>query len=77
MLDLCDNKNAERMQKFLLTLIALVLSVVSFSQETNIAAIVDEQTREVDVIFVSKILVMLVLGVVAFLSYLKFRKTEP
>lgn len=64
------------MQKFLLTLFTLMLSLASFAQEPNIAAIVDEETREIDLIFVSKILVMLFLGIVAFLSYLKFRKTE-
>jgi hypothetical protein len=65
------------MPKFLLTLFALIFSLASFAQETNIAAIVDEKTREIDVIFVSKILVMLFLGIIAFLTYLKFRKTEP
>lgn len=65
------------MQKFLLTLTILITSLVSLGQEPNIAAIVDEETREIDVIFVSKILVMLFIGIVAFLSYLKYRKTEP
>ncbi|MCB9195324.1 MAG: hypothetical protein H6598_03785 [Flavobacteriales bacterium] len=65
------------MQRILLTLITLIFSLASFGQEPNIAAIVDEKTREIDVIFVSKILVMLFLGIIAFLSYLKFRKTEP
>lgn len=65
------------MPKFLLTLLVLISSLASFAQTPNIAAIVDEKTREIDVIFVSKILVMLFLGIVAFLSYLKFRKTDP
>ncbi|CAG5083415.1 hypothetical protein [Parvicella tangerina] len=65
------------MQRILLTLIISLFSIATFAQEPNIAAIVDEKTREVDVIFVSKILVMLFLGIIAFLSYLKFRKTEP
>lgn len=65
------------MQKYLLTLFILIISLVSFGQEPNIAAIVDEKTREIDVIFVSKILVMLFIGIIAFLTYLKFRKTEP
>lgn len=65
------------MRRFLLTLSILIISLVSFGQEPNIAAIVDEKTREIDVIFVSKILVMLFIGIIAFLTYLKFRKTEP
>lgn len=65
------------MQKLLLTLIILSVSFVSFAQDPNIAAIIDEKTREIDVVFVSKVLVMLFIGIVAFLSYLKYRKTEP
>jgi len=60
----------------LLTLLFIVLSCSVFAKEPNIAAVVDEKTRQIDIVFVSKIGVMLFLGIIAFLSYLKFRKTE-
>ena len=65
------------MNKNLLTLLILVISTSIFGQDQNIAAIVDEKTHQIDIVFISKILVMLFIGVVALLTYFKYRKTEP
>ncbi len=65
------------MKKNLLFLLLILLSASNFGQDQNIAAIVDEKTHQIDVIFISKILVMLLIGVVALLTYFKYRKTEP
>ncbi len=65
------------MIKNILTLLLVFVSYSVFSKDPNIAAVVDEKTRQIDIVFVSKIGVMLFLGIIAFLSYLKFRKTEP
>lgn len=64
------------MNKYLIALLLLVITSVFFSQEPNIAAIVDEDARKVDIVFITKVLVMLFIGIIAFLSYLKYRKTE-
>ncbi|MCB9196027.1 MAG: hypothetical protein H6600_08480 [Flavobacteriales bacterium] len=66
------------MNKSILALLLTFLSIgISFSQDANIAAIVDEKTHEIDHVFITKIAVMLFIGIIAFVSYLKFRKTEP
>lgn len=64
------------MKTLLLLLIIVVFNFTSFAQEQNIAAVVDEKTKQIDIVFISKIFVMLFIGVVALFSYLKFRKTE-
>lgn len=65
------------MKRLLLTLILLSSFGVGMAKEANIAAIVDEKTHEIDHVFITKIAVMLFIGIIAFVSYLKFRKSEP
>ena len=64
------------MNKILLTLLVLALGSSIFGQDQNIAAIVDEKTHQIDIVFISKIVVMLFIGVIALLTYFKYRKTE-
>lgn len=48
----------------------------SFSQQQNVATIVSLEANEVSSKLIYKVLIMLFLGVVAFISYLQYRKTE-
>jgi len=62
------------------TLTLAILFLISFSsilgQQQNLATIVDESPKTVDIVFISKLGIMALLGVIAFFSYLKFRKTN-
>ena len=62
--------------KTTLTLAILFLISISsiFGQQQNLATIVDESPKAIDIIFISKLGIMAVLGIIAFFSYLKFRK---
>jgi len=64
------------MKKFLLFTSILMYVNNSISQQQNVATIVSTETNEVNIHFIYKILIMLFLGVVAFISYLQYRKTE-
>ena len=60
-----------------LILFALLFSdLIVISQETNPAVIVNNEAKQVDGMFYAKLTVMLVLGIIALLTYLKFRKSE-
>lgn len=61
---------------FLLILLLTLISVPTFGQDQNLATIVDETPQVVDIIFISKLGIMALLGVIAFVSYIKFRKTN-
>lgn len=62
--------------KTTLTLAILFLISISsiFGQQQNLATIVDESPKAIDIVFISKLGIMAVLGIIAFFSYLKFRK---
>jgi heme/copper-type cytochrome/quinol oxidase subunit 2 len=64
------------MKRNLLIALLLILSTSVFAQDQNIAAIVDEKTHQIDIVFISKIIVMLFIGVIALLTYFNFRKSE-
>jgi hypothetical protein len=64
------------MKRNLLIAFFVILSTSIFGQDQNIAAIVDEKTHQIDIVFISKILVMLFIGVIALLSYFNYRKSE-
>ncbi len=64
------------MKRNLLLTLLIVVSTSIFGQDQNIAAIVNEKTHQIDIVFISKILVMLFIGVIALLSYFNFRKSE-
>lgn len=64
------------MKKVLPITLLLIITSSIFGQDQNIAAIVDEKTHQIDIIFISKIIVMLFIGVVALLSYFNYRKSE-
>jgi len=60
-----------------LILFALLFSnLIALSQEQNPAVIVNDEAKQVDGVFYAKLTVMLVLGIIALLTYLKFRKSE-
>jgi hypothetical protein len=61
---------------FLLILLLTLISAPTFGQDQNLATIVDETPQVVDIIFISKLGIMALLGVIAFVSYIKFRKTN-
>ncbi len=61
---------------FLLILLLNLVSAPTFGQDQNLATIVDETPQVVDIIFISKLGIMALLGVIAFVSYIKFRKTN-
>jgi hypothetical protein len=64
--------------KTTLTLAILFLISISsiFGQQQNLATIVDESPKAIDLVFISKLGIMAILGIIAFFSYLKFRKTN-
>jgi hypothetical protein len=64
--------------KTVYTLIILFIFSISpsFGQEQNLATIVDESPKAIDLVFISKLGIMALLGIIAFFSYLKFRKTN-
>jgi hypothetical protein len=64
------------MNKLILVLTFLIIKSVSFSQKPNVAVIVDDEISQFDYHFISKICVMLFLGIVALFSYMKFRKSD-
>mgnify|MGYP001034747223 CR=1 FL=1 len=64
------------MKKVLLIALILILNSTIFGQDQNIAAIVDEKTHQIDIVFISKIIVMLFIGAIALLSYFNYRKSE-
>jgi hypothetical protein len=61
---------------FILTLFILACAQQSFGQEQNLATVVDNTPKTFDIIFLSKLVVMSVLGIIAFISYLKYRKSN-
>jgi hypothetical protein len=64
--------------KTVYTLIILFIFSITttFGQEQNLATIVDESPKTIDLVFISKLGIMALLGIIAFFSYLKFRKTN-
>lgn len=57
-------------------LILILFSSSTFGQQQNLATIVDESPKAVDLVFITKLGIMALLGVIAFFSYLKFRKSN-
>jgi hypothetical protein len=65
------------MKTTLLLAILFLISISSiYGQEQNLATIVDESPKTIDLVFISKLGIMALLGIIAFFSYLKFRKTN-
>jgi len=47
-----------------------------FSQNQNVAVIVDENPGKFDVVFFSKIILLFVIAIIALVSYVNFQKGE-
>lgn len=60
----------------LIFIFLFLVSGIATAQDQNLATIVDETPQAVDLIFISKLGIMALLGIIAFVSYIKFRKTN-
>lgn len=62
---------------FVLTALLLLTNFLfAAAKDQNLAAVVDENPKVIDFVFISKVGIMALLGIIAFISYLKFRKTN-
>ena len=63
------------MRPLLIILLSLIANIC-YSQNQNVAVIVDENPGKFDVVFFSKIILLFVIAIIALVSYVKYQKEE-